>query len=244
MATAAVIKGLQNAVNRFFGVTFGTPLVVDGKLGPATLAAIDSIVEWMPGAGYDTTFITSLTSGVGDALSPGGQVTAAWGAATIANVSLNAQVLSNALDNLASANEFETGVVPGGGTPKPPSVAMVQTPAGKRPAIPAASLPKGPSQIAAAGLLGLGLPDWAVYAGGAGLVAVIGLMIAKRKKTGGVEGVRHKPRQNAYGLTWVKWFRAAGFSSEQKALNAGDTMDAWYRGEDPSDWRAEQQSRY
>jgi hypothetical protein len=58
---------------------------------------------------------------------------------------------------------------------------------------------------------------------------------------GGVAGVRHQPKQNAYGLTFYRWWRAAGFSSERKVPTAA--YDAWYRGEDPSDWRAEQQLR-
>ena len=229
MASVSVNKGLQTSINRFFGVTLGAPLVVDGKIGPATLAAINGIVQWMSEAGFDTTFIANLTGA--------GWSASGWGAPVFADVSLNAEVLSNALDTLATEHEFETGVVPGGGTPKPPTVAMVQTPAGKRPSIPAESLPKGPSQKATAGLLGLGLPDWAVYTGGLGLVAVIGLMIAKRKGPGSVAVAGTK--QNAYGLSFSRWWRAAGFTSAPGV--SSKARDAWNRGEDPSDWRAERQ---
>lgn len=42
---------------------------------------------------------------------------------------------------------------------------------------------------------------------------------------------------NEYGLTFYRWWRAAGFSSERKVPTAA--YDAWLRGEDPSDWRKE-----
>ena len=51
-----------------------------------------------------------------------------------------------------------------------------------------------------------------------------------------------KPRRNEYGLTAAEWLRAAGvpaWSWENQTRHAKELRDAWLRGEDPTDWRAE-----
>jgi hypothetical protein len=111
----------------------------------------------MPQAGYDTTFINNLVGGP-----------------DIASVSSNAVVLSDSLDWLADDNEFTVGLVP-----SPPSVPAVHAAAGKA---PGALVPRGVSQANAAGLLGLGLPNVVVYAGGVALVLGLGYLVFKRKR--------------------------------------------------------------
>jgi hypothetical protein len=157
-ASKTVVKGLQTAINKFFGVTLGAPIVVDGVIGGGTLSAVKGILEWMPQAGYDTSTITQLIG-----TSP-----------TAASISLQAAALSNVIDWVADDNGFTLGTVP-----SPPSVPAIQTSAGKAPAGP---LPKGPSQRAAGGILGLGLPDPVVYAGGAAFALGLLWLVFKHKR--------------------------------------------------------------
>jgi hypothetical protein len=208
------ITGLQKAINRFFGSATGSLIVEDGDAGPNTLNALNTVIAWLPGAGYDPSDIVVLVG-----TSP-----------TVSSIAGHAAAVSNVLDVVADNFGYAAGT-----SSNPPSVALVQGPRGKTLAtIP----PKGSSQAAAAGILGLGLPNWMVYAGGAVLVIGIGYLVYKRKKPElkSIEGARNT---NAYGLTFYRWWRAAGFSSERKVPTKA--YDAWARGEDPSDWRAEQQ---
>jgi hypothetical protein len=59
---------------------------------------------------------------------------------------------------------------------------MVASTGGKL--VPMTHLPAvvGSDQTAAAGMLGLGLPNWAVYGGGAALALAVAMLVVKKKK--------------------------------------------------------------
>ncbi len=162
-ASKTDVKGLQTAINRFFGVTIGAPIAVDGVVGAQTLAAVNSIISWMPGAGYDTSSIATL---IGDYPSAG-------------SIALKAAELANVIDWIADDNSFTQD--PTGGYP--PSVPVATSTRGLRvPAISPAQLPTGRS-LRAASFLGLGLPNWTFYAAGGALAILIVTAIIRRKRT-------------------------------------------------------------
>jgi hypothetical protein len=162
--TKTVIKGLQNAINRFFGSALGAPIDTDGILGNQTLAAVKSIISWMPDDGFDPSVVTTLVGA-----SP-----------TINSISQRAAQLSNLLDAMAAQRDYDVGV-----TPDPPSVTFVPSARGK---VPQGPIPKGKSQQNAAGLLGLGLPNWAVYGGGAALALAVAMLVVKKKRSAAIAG--------------------------------------------------------
>jgi hypothetical protein len=149
---------LQNAINRFFGVAFGAPIDADGILGNQTLSALKAIISWMPDGGFDASTVTTLIGA-----SP-----------TVNSVSARAAELSNLLDAIAEQKDYDIGVVP-----SPPTVTFVPSARGK---VPSTQIPRGRSQANAAGLFGLGLPNWAVYGSGAALLLGLAALIMKRKR--------------------------------------------------------------
>ena len=163
----AAIKGLQTAINRFYGTAFGSPISVDGAVGNETLAAVNEIIRWLPTA-------TDPHTGAPAPFDPRPVFELIGTRPSVATITLQAVKLSDLLDWIARLNDFTDGLVA-----SPPSVPATKTSAGRRPAAP---LPRGPSQKAATTILGLGLPDWAVYGGGAALVLAVAMLIKNKKK--------------------------------------------------------------
>jgi hypothetical protein len=162
-----VVKGLQNAINRFYGVTIGSPLTVDGIIGPQTVSAIGSIMAWMPGAGYDPSALASLIGS-----SP-----------TIDSVSLQAASASNVIDWVADQNNFTVGVTPSIGSLLSSAPAPVKTQSGL--IVPASIPTTGTSQTAATTFLGLGIPNWVYYiVGGLVVAGVVVLAVHRIHKRG------------------------------------------------------------
>jgi hypothetical protein len=147
---------LQATINRFAASAGFTSIGVDGNIGSATAAAL---FKALAAIGSDT------ASGLSVAL-----VTDS-GAIDIAAIKSGAAGLAVFLGQAA-----DEGALP------PPTVAITVTPK------PGASLNpvnilKNQNAIGA-GLLGLGLPNWAVYGGGAAFVLSMFLLIRGRKKRG------------------------------------------------------------
>ena len=159
------IKGLQTALNRFFGVSFGSPIAVDGALGPATLAALNATMAWMPSGNYDPTGMIALIG------SP----------ASVASLTNYTVCISNLIDAIADDKGFTEGAIP-----SPSSASFVQTSHGK---VPTAPIPTGQSNQIANNLLGLNFPNWWLYVGGVAFVGAIVWLIWDGKKQKQLRGL-------------------------------------------------------
>lgn len=160
----ADIKGLQNAANRFFGTAIGALIAVDGTLGPATLAAVNAIIAWMPSGNYDPTGIIALVGS----------------SASVPSLTNYTVCISNLIDAIADDQGFTLG------TSSPSSASFVQGSHGR---VPTAPIPTGRSNQIANNLLGLNFPNWWLYVGGVAFLAGITWLIYDNKKRKGLSGL-------------------------------------------------------
>jgi hypothetical protein len=147
---------LQATINRFASVVGFTPLKVDGVIGPLTNVALMGALGWIR---TDTSLALSMQLNN-----------------NLAQTQKSASGLTVYLGQAAD----ELGL-------DPPMVAIMTQP--KMSTSQAATVAVSPQSILknqnalSAGLLGLGLPNWAVYGGGAALALALALLVIKKKST-------------------------------------------------------------
>lgn len=90
----SAVSNLQHAINRFYGVSIGSPIAEDGTVGPETQGALQTTVTYVNGIGYD------LGDGAFDVSSTGA-------------ITSNAQAIADWLNGIADAQGFTYDVAVG-----------------------------------------------------------------------------------------------------------------------------------
>lgn len=222
MAADPKIVALQAVLNRY--PSTNPTLVTDGLLGDKTAAALLKALNYIA---------SSNTAARDTALGLASKLVTASGGYNFIQIRSSAEGLTTYLND--RADDAKLTVI------QTNFVASVKTEAAADSAAILAHNQQ--NRVAAAAMQATqNVPPWAMYTGGAVLIiAAIGataLSVHKKKKRGGsvpasaIAGAA----MNENGLTWTRWWRAAGFSSEKVAR--ATAYYAWKRGEDPSDWRA------
>lgn len=155
MATSKVqVQALQAALNRWATWLSLSPLVVDGITGKYTLAAVKA----------------ALAS---DAANPSG---VAYDFVTTPTILISTDGLVVNLTELFNQSADAQGFPPAKPIPASKASGSGSAMSTTQPAA------VGRDQTTSAGMLGLGLPNWAVYTGGAAFLASMYLLIRGRKK--------------------------------------------------------------
>lgn len=146
---------LQATINRFAQLAKFTPLVVDGAIGKQTGLALITALLWI---NTDTSHELAF------------KLTNTDGSFNIAQIKTSAPGLTVYLGQVADEADA------------PPAMVAITT---KPKAAPVALTPVNilRNQNASASLLGLGLPNWVIYAGGAAFALSVALLIRGRKRS-------------------------------------------------------------
>lgn len=157
----AAASDLQATINRFAQLAKFTPIAVDGAIGKETALALITVLTWIQ---------TETSMGLAFKL------THDDGSFNIAQIKTSAPGLTVYLGQVADEAN----------APRP-VVAITTRPKAAPVALNPVNILR--NQNASTSLFGLGLPRWAIYAGGAVFVLSIGMLVRGRKRAArGVEG--------------------------------------------------------
>ena len=243
--TNALLQKLQTLTNQFAQVLGFAPLKVDGIIGKGSTEAALLVLTYLSEADQGV-LGASAKSIEGNISTPEQLVLNAQPAADI-------MALASKQKNIASQMTAPAALP--APTPAPSTTQLATTSANApikstSPTVQAKLQEIKATKPALSTSLLDRIPPWASYVSGAALVlGAISIVAYNRKRSarsssasapaavaGWNPSDTRGPRMNPEGLTYYRWWRAAGFT-RQPPVNS-EQYRAWQHGEDPSDWRA------